>query len=67
ESNPLIRWYLTLGEKSLATGVQLALPAVQLLESPIHQLDRFLCMSLDVVEKRVPSINLPPQTVSTTS
>ncbi|XP_039750685.1 lipid storage droplets surface-binding protein 1 isoform X2 [Pararge aegeria] len=62
ESNPLIRWYLTLGEKSLATGVQLALPAVQLLESPIHQLDRFLCMSLDVVEKRVPSINLPPQT-----
>ncbi|XP_050349044.1 lipid storage droplets surface-binding protein 1 isoform X3 [Nymphalis io] len=61
ESNPLIRWYLTLGEKSLATGVQLALPAVQLLETPIHQFDRFLCMSLDVVEKRVPSIHLPPQ------
>ncbi|XP_047531548.1 lipid storage droplets surface-binding protein 1 isoform X4 [Vanessa atalanta] len=53
ESNPLIRWYLTLGEKSLATGVQLALPAVQLLETPIHQFDRFLCMSLDVVEKRM--------------
>ncbi|XP_046967408.1 lipid storage droplets surface-binding protein 1 isoform X6 [Vanessa cardui] len=64
ESNPLIRWYLTLGEKSLATGVQLALPAVQLLETPIHQFDRFLCMSLDVVEKRVPSIHLPPQAVS---
>ncbi|XP_041988899.1 lipid storage droplets surface-binding protein 1 isoform X2 [Aricia agestis] len=61
ESNPLIRWYLTLGEKSLATGVQLALPAVQLLESPINQLDRFLCKSLDIVEKRVPSIYLPPQ------
>nr|XP_026498513.1 lipid storage droplets surface-binding protein 1 isoform X5 [Vanessa tameamea] len=53
ESNPLIRWYLTLGEKSLATGVQLALPAVQLLETPIHQFDKFLCMSLDVVEKRM--------------
>nr|XP_026498514.1 lipid storage droplets surface-binding protein 1 isoform X6 [Vanessa tameamea] len=64
ESNPLIRWYLTLGEKSLATGVQLALPAVQLLETPIHQFDKFLCMSLDVVEKRVPSIHLPPQAVS---
>nr|XP_032516113.1 lipid storage droplets surface-binding protein 1 isoform X1 [Danaus plexippus plexippus] len=61
ESNPLIRWYMSFGEKSLATGVQLALPAVYLLETPIHQLDRFLCMSLDVVEKRVPSIYLPPQ------
>ncbi|XP_047025670.1 lipid storage droplets surface-binding protein 1 isoform X2 [Helicoverpa armigera] len=61
ESNPLIRWYLSLGEKSLATGVQLALPAVLLFETPIHQLDKFLCMSLDVVEKTVPSINLPPQ------
>lgn len=61
ESNSLIRWYLTLGEKSLATGTQLALPAVHLLESPINQLDKFLCKSLDVVEKRVPSIYLPPQ------
>ncbi|XP_045449424.1 lipid storage droplets surface-binding protein 1 [Melitaea cinxia] len=61
ESNPLIRWYLILGEKSLATGTQLALPAVHLLESPINQLDKFLCKSLDVVEKRVPSIYLPPQ------
>ncbi|CAH2085835.1 unnamed protein product [Euphydryas editha] len=61
ESNPLIRWYLTLGEKSLATGGQLALPAIQLLETPINQLDKFLCMSLDVVEKKVPSIYLPPQ------
>ncbi|XP_023948296.1 lipid storage droplets surface-binding protein 1 isoform X2 [Bicyclus anynana] len=61
ESNALIRWYLSLGERSLATGVQLALPAVQLLETPLQQLDRFLCMSLDVVERRVPSINLPPQ------
>ncbi|KAJ8724609.1 hypothetical protein PYW08_016083 [Mythimna loreyi] len=61
ESNPLIRWYLSLGEKSFATGVQLALPAVLLFETPIHQLDKFLCKSLDVVEKTVPSINLPPQ------
>ncbi|XP_063635500.1 lipid storage droplets surface-binding protein 1 isoform X2 [Cydia splendana] len=63
ESNPLFRWYLSLYEKTLSTGVQLALPAVHLLESPIHQLDRFLCASLDVVEKRVPSIHLPPQTM----
>ncbi|CAB3235266.1 unnamed protein product [Arctia plantaginis] len=61
ESNPLIRWYLSFGEKSLSTGVQLALPAVLLFETPIHQLDKFLCKSLDVVEKTVPSINLPPQ------
>ncbi|KAJ8718832.1 hypothetical protein PYW07_016388 [Mythimna separata] len=61
ESNPLIRWYLSMGERSLATGVQLALPAVLLFETPIHQLDKFLCKSLDVVEKTVPSINLPPQ------
>ncbi|XP_069357401.1 lipid storage droplets surface-binding protein 1 isoform X3 [Maniola hyperantus] len=61
ESNPIIRWYLSLGERSFATGVQLALPAVHLLETPIHQLDKFLCMSLDVVERRVPSIHLPPQ------
>ncbi|XP_060802274.1 lipid storage droplets surface-binding protein 1 isoform X4 [Amyelois transitella] len=62
QSNPLFRWYLSLGERSLATGAQLALPAVMLLESPIHQLDRFLCKSLDIVEKTVPSIYLPPQT-----
>ncbi|XP_013167384.1 PREDICTED: lipid storage droplets surface-binding protein 1 isoform X1 [Papilio xuthus] len=61
DSNPLIRWYLSVGERSLSTGVQMALPAVQLLETPIQQLDKFLCKSLDVVEKRVPSIYLPPQ------
>ncbi|XP_030029818.1 lipid storage droplets surface-binding protein 1 isoform X2 [Manduca sexta] len=61
ESNPLFRWYLSFGEKSLATGLQLAMPAVQMLETPINQLDRFLCKSLDVVEKRVPSIYMPPQ------
>lgn len=53
-----------MGEKSLSTGVQLALPAVLLFETPIHQLDKFLCKSLDVVEKTVPSINMPPQAVS---
>ncbi|XP_053605510.1 lipid storage droplets surface-binding protein 1 isoform X4 [Plodia interpunctella] len=63
ESNPLFRWYLNIGEKSLATGAQLALPAVMLLETPIHQLDKFLCRSLDIVEKTVPSIYLPPQTM----
>ncbi|CAG4933757.1 unnamed protein product [Parnassius apollo] len=61
DSNPVFRWYLTLGEKSFYIGVQLALPAVQMLETPIQQLDKLLCKSLDVVEKRVPSIYLPPQ------
>lgn len=61
DSNPLFRWYLSLGERSLAVGAQLALPAVLMLESPIHQLDRFLCKSLDLVGERVPSIYLPPQ------
>ncbi|KAI5634413.1 perilipin family domain-containing protein [Phthorimaea operculella] len=65
ESNVLIRWYLTLGEKSLSTGVALALPAVSLFESPLHQLDRFLCKSLDAVGERVPSIYLPPQELYT--
>ncbi|CAH0752178.1 unnamed protein product [Diatraea saccharalis] len=61
DSNPLFRWYLNLGERSLAVGAQLALPAVLLLETPIHQLDRFLCKSLDLVGEQVPSIYLPPQ------
>ncbi|RVE44321.1 hypothetical protein evm_011045 [Chilo suppressalis] len=61
ESNPLFRWYLSLGERSLAAGAHLALPAVLLLETPIHQLDRFLCRSLDLVGEHVPSIYLPPQ------
>lgn len=61
ESNPLFRWSMSLGEKSLATGIQLALPAVQLLETPIVQLDKFLCKSLDVVEKSMPSIYMPPE------
>lgn len=65
ESNPIIRWYLTLGERSLATGVKIAMPAVSLFEGPITQLDYFLCKSLDVVEKRVPSIYLPPEAMYT--
>ncbi|KAL0881380.1 hypothetical protein ABMA27_001254 [Loxostege sticticalis] len=61
ESNPLFRWYLSMGERSLALGTQMALPAVMLFESPIHQLDKILCKSLDLVGERVPSIYLPPQ------
>lgn len=41
-----------------------ALPAVVLLERPLQTLDVILCKSLDVVEQRVPSINLPPQMVA---
>lgn len=40
-----------------------ALPAVVLLEKPLQTLDGILCKSLDVVEQRVPSINLPPQMI----
>lgn len=53
-----------MGEKSISTGVQMALPAVLLFEGQINQLDKFLCKSLDVVEKRVPSIYMPPERVS---
>ncbi|XP_063827666.1 lipid storage droplets surface-binding protein 1 isoform X1 [Ostrinia nubilalis] len=61
ESNPIFRWYLSMGEYSLTKGAQLARPAVMLFETPIHQLDKFLCKSLDIVGERVPSIYLPPQ------
>ncbi|KAL4703215.1 hypothetical protein ACJJTC_004891, partial [Scirpophaga incertulas] len=61
DSNPVFRWYLSLGERSLWVGAQLAKPAVLLFETPIHQLDKLLCKSLDIVGERVPSIYLPPQ------
>lgn len=38
-------------------------PAIGLLEMPLNTIDKAICMSLDIVESRIPSINLPPKMV----
>lgn len=64
KSHNLIYWTFAQAESSFQTVVDTALPAVILFEKPIHTLDVILCKSLDVVEQRVPTINLPPQMVN---
>lgn len=57
-------WTFGQAESSFYMVVNTALPAVVLFESPLHAIDKILCKSLDIVEQRVPSINLPPELVS---
>lgn len=56
-------WTFGQAESSFYMVVNTALPAVVLFEAPLQTIDKILCKSLDIVEQRVPSINLPPELV----
>lgn len=62
-SNNLFFWTFDQAENSIYTVLETASPAVFLLEGPLSTVDKIVCRSLDLVESRVPSINLPPQMV----
>ncbi|XP_039278303.1 lipid storage droplets surface-binding protein 1 isoform X3 [Nilaparvata lugens] len=64
-SNSLVSWGLTSAEAGVLLALEITLPAVSLLESPIHTVDDLLCRSLDIVEERVPAIHYPPQVIYT--
>ncbi|GLV42167.1 Lipid storage droplet-1 [Carabus blaptoides fortunei] len=61
-SNSLVQWTLGTAEVSFNTALEVALPpTVAVFGGPINTIDKLLCKSLDVVEKSVPNIHLPPQ------
>lgn len=59
----MINWTFDQAEQSFHTVVDTALPAIVLLEGPLSSIDRIVSKGLDIVEQKVPSINLPPEMV----
>ncbi|XP_060523670.1 lipid storage droplets surface-binding protein 1-like isoform X2 [Cylas formicarius] len=62
-SNSLFNWTLVQAETTLYAVVDSAAPAVILLQRPLSQVDKIVCKSLDFVEEKIPSINLPPEMI----
>lgn len=60
-SNSLMSWSLDTAEQSLALATASAKPAIFALNGPITTIDQLLCRGIDIVEQRVPAVNLPPQ------
>lgn len=63
-SNTLFNWYFSTAEATLWAAVDSIRPAVRLVEGPLNKIDNIMCKSLDIVERRVPIVYLPPQVVS---
>ncbi|KAG5879258.1 hypothetical protein JTB14_012528 [Gonioctena quinquepunctata] len=63
DTNSLVHWTLDTAESSANSVLEVASPAIVLLEGPILSLDKMVCKSLDIVEQAVPSINLPPEMI----
>ncbi|XP_049821209.1 lipid storage droplets surface-binding protein 1 isoform X2 [Aethina tumida] len=63
KSNNLLYWTLGQAEQSILSAVETAQPAVVLFQGPLSTIDRIVCKSLDVVEDKIPSINLPPEMI----
>ena len=57
-------WSLDTAELSLALATASAKPAIFALNGPITTIDQLLCRGIDIVEQRVPVVQLPPQLVS---
>lgn len=60
-SNGLFNWGFDTAESVTYALVDSLRPAAKLIEGPLHQLDSFMCKSLDFVETKVPSMYLPPE------
>ncbi|KAK9884523.1 hypothetical protein WA026_007365 [Henosepilachna vigintioctopunctata] len=61
KTNTMISWTLDQAEDTIKSVTHL--PAIGLLEAPLNTIDRVICRSLDVVESKIPSINLPPKMI----
>ncbi|KAF7995351.1 hypothetical protein HCN44_006458 [Aphidius gifuensis] len=61
QSNSLMNWSLDTAEQSVAYATATAMPAMLVLNGPLLTLDNIICRGIDIVEQRVPAINLPPQ------
>lgn len=60
-SNGLLNWGFETAESITYALVDSLRPAAKLIEGPLHQLDSFMCKSLNLVEQKVPSMYLPPE------
>lgn len=60
-SNSLMNWSLDTAEQSVAFATATAIPAMLVLNGPLITLDNIICRGIDIVEQRVPVVNLPPQ------
>ncbi|CAH1126862.1 unnamed protein product [Ceutorhynchus assimilis] len=63
KSNGLFYWTLDQAENTLYSVMDTAGPAIGLFQGPLSQVDKIICKTLDIVEEKVPSINLPPQII----
>lgn len=63
KSNGLVTWSLNSAEAGVMLAIEITLPAVSYFEAPLHTVDNILCLSLDLVEERVPAINYPPDVI----
>ncbi|EGI61017.1 PREDICTED: lipid storage droplets surface-binding protein 1 [Acromyrmex echinatior] len=59
-SNSLMNWSLDTAEQSLAIATAKARPAIVALNGPITTIDQLLCKGIDIVEQRLPPVQLPP-------
>uniref|UniRef100_A0A1Q3FIU2 Putative lipid storage droplets surface-binding protein 1 n=1 Tax=Culex tarsalis TaxID=7177 RepID=A0A1Q3FIU2_CULTA len=66
-SNGLLNWGFETAETITYALVDSLRPAAKLIEGPLHQLDSFMCKSLNLVEQKVPSMYLPPEMLNTPS
>ncbi|KAF7282872.1 lipid storage droplets surface-binding protein 1-like isoform X3 [Rhynchophorus ferrugineus] len=62
-SNSLVNWTLAQAENTFFSVVDTAAPAVVLIQGPLSQVDKIVCKTLDIVEEKIPSINLPPEMI----
>ncbi|XP_044757701.1 lipid storage droplets surface-binding protein 1-like isoform X2 [Coccinella septempunctata] len=60
-TNNMLSWTLDQAEDTIKAVTHN--PAIGLLEMPLNTIDKAICKSLDIVESRIPSINLPPKMI----
>ncbi|ERL92191.1 lipid storage droplets surface-binding protein 1 isoform X2 [Dendroctonus ponderosae] len=63
KSNSLFTWTFDQAENTLYSVIDSAGPAIYLIQGPLSQVDKIVCKTLDIVEEKVPSINLPPEMI----
>ncbi|XP_045465443.1 lipid storage droplets surface-binding protein 1-like isoform X2 [Harmonia axyridis] len=61
KTNNMLSWTLDQAEDTIKAVTHN--PAIGLLETPLNTIDKVICKSLDIVESKIPSINLPPKMI----
>jgi len=59
-----MNWSLDTAEQSLAIATAKARPVIVALNRPIMTIDQLLYKGIDIVEQKVPAVQLPPHVVN---